>query len=227
MPLFTTHSFRPANDIRGHRARMGLALAGTVLAVTALAGCAPEAGTPTSTPKASSTAVPSKEPTPSSTPGSTPEESATPAPTPTAEGTPVALECDQVLTPDDVYLFNINFGTAPSYEPTNDSAAETALSYEGLACGWSNHTSGELIEVSVVQPNEVLMTQLKDAAIEDSNPVPTYGAPPAVEGFFTNAGGPGEAQVFTPKYWVTVTSPLFIEPGDVQQLVSTVVSHLP
>ena len=227
MPLSTTHSFRPARDIRGTRARMGLALAGTVLAVMALAACAPETGTPTSTPKASSTAGPSEEPSPGSTPGSTPAESATPTPTPKAAGTPVALECDQVLTPDDVYLFNPNFGTAPGYKPSNDSAAETAVSYEGLACGWSNQTSGELIEVSVTQPNDVLMTRLKDAAIENSNPVPTYGTPPAVEGFFTIAAGPGEAQVFTPKYWVTVTSPVFIEPGDAQPLVSTVVSHLP
>ncbi len=58
-------------------------------------------------------------------------------------------------------------------------------------------------------------------------PVPTYGTPPAIEGFFVSTGEVGEAQVFTPKYWVALSSPVFFEPGDAQQLVATVVSHLP
>jgi hypothetical protein len=151
----------------------------------------------------------------------------TPTPTPTAAGSPVALECDQVLTPDDIYAFNPNFGAAPDFEPSKGSAASTAVAYEGLACGWMNQTSNELIEVSIAQPNEVLMTQLKDAAIASSQAVPTYGTPPAVEGFFTSDGGQGQAQIFTGKYWVTLTSTVFFEPGDPRDLIETVVSHLP
>jgi hypothetical protein len=96
-----------------------------------------------------------------------------------------------------------------------------------VTCGWLNQTSGELIEVAIAQPNDVLMAQLKDAAIAASTPVPTYGTPPAIEGFFVSTGEVGEAQVFTPKYWVALSSPVFFEPGDAQQLVATVVSHLP
>lgn len=182
----------------------------------ALAGCTPEpTPTPTQTPPLSN--------------GSTtaPGESATPTPTTEAAGTPVALGCDQILTADDVYAFNPNFGTAPDYKPTAGSAAETAVSYEGVACGWLNQTSGEIIEISVAQPNDALTTDLMNTAVTESNPVPTYGTPPAVDGFFTNAAGPGEAQVFAGKYWVVAHSVAFFEPGDAQQLIALVVSHLP
>lgn len=221
MPLSHAPSIRSTRGFRTARTRAGVACAGGLLALIALTGCAPEAGTPASTPKASSTSKPSSEPTTKPTP----TDSATPTPTPTPSATPVALECDQVLTPDDVYAFNPNFGSAPDYKPSG--AAETAVSHDGVACGWLNQTSGEIIEVSIVQPNDVLMTRLKDAAIAQSKPVPTYGTPPAIDGFFTAADGPGEAQVFTPKYWVTLSSTAFFEPGDAQQLVATVVSHLP
>jgi hypothetical protein len=221
VPLITTHSFRPARDVRSPRARACVAFAGGVLALIALTGCTPEAGTPAATPTGSATPGATGEPTPAES--ATP----TPTPTPTPAGTPVALECDQLLTPDEVYAFNPNFGSTDDHKPSKGSAAATAEANDGLACAWLNQTSGEIIEVSVAQPNEVLMTQLMDAAIAQSNPVPTYGTPPAAEGFFTNEDGPGEAQVFTPKYWVALTSTVFFEPGDAEQLVATVVSHLP
>lgn len=210
MPLSPSPSF-----VRGRRLRAGLALASGALALMALAGCTPAAPTPTPTP------------TPSSTDAATaaPVESATP--TPEAAGTAVTVSCDEVLTADDVYAFNPNFGTAPDYKPAAGSAAKTAVSYEGVACGWLNQTSGDIIEISVAQPNDTLMTDLKNKAVDESNIVPTYGTPPAVEGYFTNASGPGQAQVFAGKYWVVANSVAFFEPGDAQQLVATVVSHLP
>jgi hypothetical protein len=215
--LTTTYSFRPTRDLRGTRARASVALAGGVLAVIVLAGCTPEAGNPAATPTGLASPGASAQPAPA----------VSPTPTPTAAATPVDLACDQLLTPDEVYAFNPNFGSTDDYEPSKGSAAGTAESHQGVACAWLNQTSGEIIEVSVVQPNDVLMTQLEDAAIEESNPVPTYGTPPAAEGFFTNADGAGEAQVFTPKYWVALNSTVFFEPGDAEQLMATVVSHLP
>lgn len=126
-----------------------------------------------------------------------------------------------------MYDFNPNYGTAPSYSPTIDGLAETAASYNGLACGYSNQSSGELIELSVVVPNDVLMTTLKQQADADSQPVPTYGTPPAVDGFFNYAGGSGQAQVFTGTYWVTLSSPAFYnEPGAAEGLMSAVLGHL-
>ncbi|TFD81156.1 iron ABC transporter ATP-binding protein [Cryobacterium fucosi] len=197
--------------LRSRRLRAGLVLATASLALAALTGCSPAA-----TPSASGSSTPSASASASPT--------ATPTPTPTPAGAAVTLTCDQLLTPDDVYAFNPNYGTAPGFTATS-ATAKTALSYQGLACGLLNQTSGEIIEISVALPNPVLMTTLTDKAIASSNPVPTYGATP-VSGFFTTKGGNGEAQVFTEKYWVTFSSPVFGEPGDAEQLMSAALSHL-
>ena len=202
--------------VRGLRLRVGLALATGALALVLLAGCTSEAAS-TSTPSSSPNGVATEVPT----------ESSTPTPTPEAAGTPVTISCDQILTADDVYLFNPNVGTAPDYEPAAGSAAETAVSYDGVACGWLNQTSNEIIEISIAQPNDILMSDLKNKAVIESNAVPTYGTPPAVAGYFTNSSGPGQAQIFAGKYWVVADSVVFFEPGDAQQLIATVVSHLP
>ena len=204
--------------VRGPRLRVGLALATGALALVVLAGCTSEAA-PTATPSSSPNDVATEVPAESSTP--------TPTPTPEAAGTPVTISCDQILTLDDVYGYNPNFGTDPYYEPAADSAAETAVSYDGVSCGWLNQTSGDIIEISVVQPNDILMSDLKNKAVIESNAVPTYGTPPAVEGYFTNSSGQGQAQIFAGKYWVVANSVGFFEPGDAQKLIATVVSNLP
>ncbi|WP_157509349.1 iron ABC transporter ATP-binding protein [Glaciibacter superstes] len=195
--------------------RAGLAIVGGSVVLAGLAACSsdpePEPG-----PHQTVTAAPSQ----------APEETPTPTPTPEATGSTVALTCDELLTMDDVYAFNPNFGTAPDYVPTAGSAVETAAGYNGLVCGWSNQTSGDLIEFAVVAPNDVLMSQRKNTAVAETKAVPTYGAPP-IEGFFSIAGGPGVAQVFTGPYWVVAQSPAFFEPGDAQTLLTAAVSHLP
>ncbi len=207
-----TDTFSPSL-LRSRRLRTGLVLATGTLALAALTGCSPAA-----TPSASGSS------TASASASAAPSATATPTPTPTPAGASVPLTCDELLTPDDVYAFNPNYGTAPDFTATS-ATAKTALSYQGLACGLLNQTSGEIIEISVALPNPVLMTSLTDKAIASSNPVPTYGAAP-VSGFFTTKGGIGEAQVFTAKYWVTFSSPVFGEPGDAEQLMSAALSHL-
>jgi hypothetical protein len=205
--------------VRHPRLRLSLALATGALALIALAGCSAEPA-----PSAPSTTSS----VPAATDGATaaPETTPTPTATPEAPNTPVTLGCDQVLTPDDVYAFNPNFGTAPDYKPEGGSVAAAALKYDGVACGWLNQTSGEVIAVAVAQPSAARLTQLKDKAIAESTPVPTYGTPPAADGFFKSTAGTGTAQVFSGKYWVTLSSVAFFEPGDAQQLAAAVVSHL-
>jgi hypothetical protein len=189
-----------------------------MLVLLALTACStePAKGGSTTTPSAGSTATPGA----TDAPGATP----TPTPTPEATGTPVALTCDQILTPDDVYAFNPNYGTAPDFKPTG-TAAQTAVKYDGVACGWLNQTSGAIIEVSVTQPNDVLQNTLIDQALSGGQTVPTYGTPP-IQGFFAVAGGVGTAQVLSGTHWVSVSSTEFAEPGDAQTLVASVLSHL-
>ncbi len=63
-------------------------------------------------------------------------------------------------------------------------------------------------------------------AAVDSNAVPTYGTPPAVEGFFRQSGGVGQAQVFSDGYWIVIESPVLFEPGDAQGLVADVLANV-
>ncbi|GGI47765.1 hypothetical protein BCL57_002477 [Agromyces flavus] len=192
------------------------AVALAALATTAaLSGC-----TPGSAPGA--TDVPTASATPS------PGASATAVPTPEPTEEPIAFEiaCDALLTPDQVYEFNPNFGTAPDYAPS-DGAVREVVDAEGTACGWSNQTSGEVIEVGVATlPPTAFDLHVGQAAMS-SNPVPTYGTPPDVEGFFLLSGGVGQAQVFTGEQWIVVQSEVLVEPGDAQQLVAAVLANLP
>lgn len=217
-----THSRTSSLAVRP-RLRAALALSGATLALIALAGCAAEETGPKATPAASSTATakPTAKPTASATATAEPTASATPAPT--AEGAAVDKSCDQILTADDIYAINPNFGVDPGFAATSDTAV-TATSYNGIACGWLNQSSGEVIEVSVAMPNETLANSLKDAALASGEIVPTYGSAPEVEGYFSSATG--TAQVFSSGYWVAVGSPDMIEPGDAERVVATVLANL-
>ena len=212
-----THS-SSSSFATGRRLRAALALTGASLALIALAGCAPAGD---SEPTASATAKPTG--TATSEPSATAEPTATATPAPVAAGTAVDKSCDQVLTADDVYDLNPNMGVDPGYSASSE-AAVTATSYDGISCGWLNETSGEVIEVSVAMPNDTLANTLKDAALAGGEIVPTYGSAPTVEGYFSAATG--TAQVFTGGYWVAVTSPDMIEPGDAERIMGTVLGNL-
>ena len=182
-------------------------------AVLALAGCTATGDAPDATqqPAASGT------PAPAESPQSTPE--------PTEEPLPFDAACSDLITLEDMYAFNPNFGEAPGYAPESDAVVAVADA-QGTACGWSNQTSGELIELGVATlPERAYAAQVGRAAV-DSNAVPTYGTPPEVEGFFSQSGGTGQAQVFADGYWIVLESPALFEPGDAEQLVSSVRGHL-
>jgi hypothetical protein len=193
----------------------GLALVAAA-SVALLAGCAPGPADATGTDAPSGAATAAA----SATATSEPTETAEPA-------TPFAIDCDALVTPDQLYAFNPNFGAAPDYEPTAASVVTAVEDDEGTACGYLNQTSGELIEIAVATPTEQAgETRRNDAALT-SKPVPTFGTPPDVEGYFLQTGGAGEAQVFHGPYWVVIDSAALFEPGDAEQLVSAVLANLP
>lgn len=188
-----------------------------VLVVGLLAGCAGSPGT-------DQTASPS--PTASAAPDGTTSAEPTPSEAPKPTGTPITIDCDQLLTLDDMYAFNPNYGVANDYTPSGGEIA-TIVDENGLACAWSNQTSGELIEVAVAQPDPSMLEVYRADAAAGSTAVPTYGTPPAVDGFFASASGTGTAQVFSNGYWLVARSPAFFEPGDAAEIISAALSHLP
>lgn len=194
------------------RLTASLIVAAAALALTACSGAAPEPSgtdapaTATATPGATATAEPT-------------------APAETSE--PFAIDCAALITPEQIYAFNPNFGADPAFEPSATDVVQ-AVDDGGTSCGWLNQTSGDVIEVGVATPAPGLLEKRKNAAALGSNAVPTYGTPPAVAGYFGTSGERGEAQVFTEGgVWVVVASNAFFEPGDAQQLVEAVLGNLP
>lgn len=192
----------------------GIALAAAVLL---LAACSPEASEPSTTDTPTSAAA---EPTGS------PAATEQPDPEPTEEPIPFQVDCEQVLSAQQVYDFNPNYGVDPGYEPTGEAAIAVDEDL-GTACGYLNQTSGEVIEVAVATPPPAALEARMNAAATSSSVVPTYGTPPDVEGYFIQSGGTGQAQVFTRGYWIVLSSPALFEPGDAQQLVAAIIGNLP
>jgi len=137
------------------------------------------------------------------------------------------MTCDQVVTAQQLYDFNANYGTDPGYSPTANTNPAAVVAMKGVSCGYLNQTSNAVIEVAIAKPAASAVTGLKDAAATSSHVVPTYGVPPTVEGYFTVVGGVGEVQAFSNGYWVILRSADFAEPGDPQPLVASVLGNLP
>jgi len=189
--------------------RLVVPVAVSLLALAALSGCVP-----TPTPSPTDTASASASETPSATP--------TPSPTATAVSTPITIGCNALITPDDMYAFNPNFGLISSWTPKSGSAAATAKSEKGLACRWQNQTSGDTIDISAAHLDTASIESLKNDAVEKSTMVPTYGD----EAYFSVSGGVGTAIVFQGDFWLVATSVDFLEPGDPADLITAALSAL-
>jgi len=189
--------------------RLVVPVALSLLALAALSGCVP-----TPTPSPTDTASASASETPSATP--------TPSPTATAVSTPISIGCNALITPDDMYAFNPNFGLIASWTPKSGSAAATAKSEKGLACRWQNQTSGDTIDISAAHLDTASIESLKNDAVEKSTMVPTYGD----EAYFSVSGGVGTAIVFQGDFWLVATSVDFLEPGDPADLITAALSAL-
>jgi len=184
-------------------------LAVSALALAALSGCVP-----TPSPTASGS--------PSESPSVTASASATPTPTATAASTPITIGCNTLITPNDIYAFNPNFGLINSWTPKSGSPAATAKSEQGIACRWQNQTSGDTIDISVAHLDPASIESLKNDAVEKSTMVPTYGD----EAYFSTSGGVGTAIVFQGDFWLVATSVEFLEPGDPSDLINAALGAL-
>lgn len=199
--------------------RMSSALAWTALAATTavlLTACASGEPEPSASASPSPSASATAEPTASPSETAAPEETAT----------PFAVDCDALITLEQLYAFNPNFGVDPSYAP-DAAPMTTVVEQGGTACGYLNQTSGDYLQVAVATPTAAGLEAAANAAAEQSTPVPTYGTPPDVEGYFAQSGNLGQVQLFTGPYWVVIESPLLFEPGDAEQLAAAVRGNLP
>ena len=139
-------------------------LLGSLAIATAvvLTGCL-DAGFPGPTPTApTATDAPSATSTPA-----TPTPTVTPAPTPTPTaqaGTPVRLDCAQLLTVDALYSIDPNLTLVPlSGQPSTRFAAE-AIEADGTACQVSHATSGASAFLGISAPGSEALERLRAAA---------------------------------------------------------------
>jgi hypothetical protein len=179
-----------------------------IVVLAALTGCVPtdevEPGT-TATPTATSSPTPTPTPTPSAAP----------------EAVPLSIPCAELITPDAMYAYSPAFALVDE-APESGSLAARALEYQGTACTWVNESSGETIVVSVAQLSDTAIAELRGELEATNTPVTVFG----VDGYFDTVAGAGEAQVLSGPYWLTATSPVFLEAADVQALVEAALSAL-
>jgi len=198
--------------MRTHRTTV--ALGATLLAVMTLAACVQGPEMPTPTPSATRSVTPS--PTP-------PAPSATPTADPTPEVIPFAIDCESLIDPDTMYAFDPNFSLLGTFTPDAGSLAAEAQAASGTVCRWVHGTNGVTIDVAVADlPADAASSRI--AALDSAgSSVGDYGA----RGYFSAAGGIGQAQAFPSHYWVSIASPIFSAPGDAGVLMGDVVAALP
>lgn len=147
--------------------------------------------------------------------------SATPA------ATAVVLACDQLLTPQQAASLHPALTADPGYRAARGSLSAEAASLKGIVCGWRDGTTGKELSVALARPATSSIARLAGRAATQSHVVPTYGIPPAVQGFFSQDGGVGTAQAFAGGYWLIASSPDFREPGDAQPAMAAMLANLP
>lgn len=189
--------------------RLKLALIPLVLLV--LTGCVEELPT-----------VVSETPTAGYTPTPTPS-----VPIPVASATadttssPFSTACEDLISPDEMYAYNPNFGPVDGWVPSPGTLAGDGVSAQGTACRWQNQSSGATIDISVANLLEPRLSESRAQAAAAYAP-----AGWALDGFFTADGGPGVGQAFTDKYWITLQSTTFFAAEDAAPIVEYLASHL-
>ncbi len=206
---------RPRRALRALAGRVAVAgiLAAGGLMLAGCQGSPAPATSPSASGRSTTSSAPSSTPRPTST--------ATPAPT------PVTLTCDRLLDSDQLTRLVPRLVPAPGFTPQKGSNAARAVDRAGVACGYTNPSTGDTVAVSVARPAASELTALKNRAVTRSHVVPTYGVPPKVMGYFTVEGGEGVAEAFAGDYWVVAASKDFIEPGDAGQVIADALANLP
>lgn len=185
-----------------------------------LSGCAPEPGPTGPTDGASA-------PTSTSNPDGTEQPSGDASEFPELPDLGEAgPECGDVLSDDDIYAYNPIFSAVASPTPAAGSLLERAADLDGTTCRWVNNSSGEALDIAVAVPGETELAELQDEAESSATPAPSLSDPPAVEAYFDRVGDVGTGQVFADGRWIVLSDPAFLEAGDLEELVSTVLANV-
>lgn len=158
-------------------------------------------------------------------------QSATPAlPTATPTVAPAAFTivgvgCTVFLPDQFVFEIGPNFALDSSYTPDGGSTDAYIASNGGQACRIKNLSGGDHIDVAVAGMTPTGIADVTSNVAATQAEVGDFGS--GVRGFFTDAGGLGQATAVTEKYWIVVSSPLFSQARDAAPIIAEVLSKLP
>jgi hypothetical protein len=179
-----------------------------------LAGCA--SGEPAPAPSATEAPAPSAT-TSAPTPGDTdPPEAGAPL-----ESVPVSAACSDLLGPQTVYDYNPNVGTDPGYRPTD--AAALAVTWQGVACGLLNQTSGVEFSFAVARFTPESFPRAQGELAAGASEVSGL---PGVS-YFRSTNGTGRVDVFIDDYWIVGESIAFFQARDAAGLLEGILETLP
>ena len=136
----------------------------------------------------------------------------------------VGLGCAQLLPDEFVFEFSPNFARQDGYTPDGGSTDGYIAANQGVACRIINLSGGDHVDVAVASMDATGMADLTAKLSSTQASVGDFGG--NVQGYFTDAGGVGQASALTSKYWVVVSSPLFTQARDAAPIVAQVLSAL-
>lgn len=146
-----------------------------------------------------------------------------PAPSPLppdVEALPLERDCEQILSAQEVYEYNPNVATDPAYSAS--ALAQQVVSYDGVACGWINQTSGVPLSIAVARFSEPGQQAAREAAAAKAGASLLSGE----DGYFRVTSSGGVVEAFVGQHWVVIESPAFSVEGDVAALLDTLRASL-
>lgn len=153
----------------------------------------------------------------------------TPAPTsptpigpdPELVGIPLDIDCLDVISLEALYDFNPNFGSSATIEMS--PRTERVLGFEGIACGWTNQSSGDSITTAVARfsASDLSVIRAESEAVQR----PEIVMDSAV--FFWRNADVGSLEAFARDYWIVIESSTFSDQSDALPLLDAIVASLP
>ena len=192
--------------------KLPLTMAAAAASLLLLAGCV---DSPEPAPQPTSSASPSPTPTPTPTAGE-------PAPSATPSAVPLVIDCVSLVPAAAFTTLFKTFTLVPSYAPPSGSVFTEVLDREGTVCGWTAD-DGTVVAIGIAELDPETLDTKANELVVSSHSVPTYG----VEAYFQVAAGVGEVQAFSGPYWIMATSTAFMEPGEVEAIMTAVLERLP
>ncbi len=146
---------------------------------------------------------------------------------PTATPAAFSIPCDDLVAAPVLQSVDPNLTPDSAFSPQAGTYPAEISTLNGTVCAW-NDPSGQSLVVAVAKPSATALKAEQAKVAAGSTPTSVFGS--GISAYTANSGGTasGDTEIFTPAgYWLSVVSPLFLDPSSAQPLVSAVLQALP